>query len=1069
MFLPTKSHTKDIVEGQHKIRLGNRVPKDAVNLAYTHVPAINSRENVLVTDLSNTILENTRNTEPINIDMYPDQSLVLQADDEQIEVPTEDILMTNVFKDDVPLYYSHQLAYHHYDEQGPDEYGIYNREGIAIIDKNGQPITRPYQIQLIADPNHLNLYHVFIYTSFKDKESDSYQVVYNAVVVQPDGIRKTIAGYRETLNLNQAFDRTYNIGDIIELINKKEIFPTYYQANGINPGYNKFYIPVPRIKDTREYQKFRYQVAAEVETKKDRFVFATPWRSNSVLNANFLNKMEESSYENGYKQITEKTAQEILDQYIPFEYKDDPYTTIRYFVKIDNPRVEEFLRTDGSSPLFVTTTVGDESNILSIPKDVKVIKSPVPLSSEITFRARPIMGRDDERAYVSFVIDNSESMGTNDPEKTLRLQMLEALLVSVRSYYSKNVMNGWCFNKRLFPIQEEFKVGDIALAEAYSKSVIDNDITAPVPAIDEAMNALDAVPDTDANPSFTILNRKFIVLISDGQFDSIQEIETKLQEAQTKNIRFAIICFNNVPILKELVKNYNAVCIDASSPRLMMELRYFFFNMAGLHDSIDLGITLPFTMDPQDNELLLETVRNGDFAFPAEVLESTHRYGLEAVLKDDPWMPELAIYFKEVATGIIEPSYNGADLITLDHLMKYSGYELYAHSEAWQFYYAPKFSVQYNDTQKIKVLQPRQIDGNSSWYPRIKNGRFERTTGENNQPVVYQYSIPEYYRQKFMPDMGFPYKKIRNEHPEVLNETTIRVTCTPLFVQFNGEDVTNVKVTVNGKPMRIKSWASFSGMIELDGAITRNDEIYVDYIYEEDSFEYRGYYNAEDDHFWALDLNPSKGHFSTIIDPLDGEIKEVPSFSLLNKIVYIYLKPSTKITLDEDGNELPSEVIATSTIFHTFEKIQDTRAVLLAEIRVRPNSNQSNIELIDTRVRGGGLKKEITKAIMQEFEAESVHYWDIGYWDGEPYPENAVVSIRLTRSVLKEYGGTFTRPEIEEKLEKYLGYGVLPIIEFIDDPDTLLQIPEDLVVDVVDVEDSTTSLEKPTFRLTLEG
>lgn len=1068
MFLPTKAHTKEIVDGQLKIRLGNRVPKDAVNLAYAHIPPVNSTENVLITDLSNTILENTRNAEPFNVYLYPDNSLTLQMDDGQIELPTEDVLITNVFKDGQPLYYSHKLSYYHYDEKGPDRYGIYRRDGITIVDVDGKPIDRPYQIQLIPDKNLFNLYHVMIYTSFQDKESDTYEVVYNAVKVAADGMTTTVAGYREPLNVKRAFKRVSDTMELLQLIEDSEIFPSYYQAHGSNPGYSKFYVPTPRIKDTREYQKFRYQIGLEIETQDDRFIYSTPWYSDSVLNPNYLNPEEEYMYENGYKKLTEDTAEQIMKRFVPYNYFEDVYVTLRYFVNIDNPRVEEFFRTDGSSPVYATTTVGDESNRLVIPANVKTIKSPVPISSKVNFRVRPLLASADDVAYVSFIVDNSESMGENDPEKTLRLQMMESLLYSVRDYYSKNFMNGYSFNHKIYPIREEFRVGEVDLVEEYAKSVIDNDVTNPVPAIEKAFEALKAIPDTTETYDRTFINRKIAILITDGQFRSIQEIEDKLIEARDNNIRLTIVCFDNYPALSNLCAEYNTLCVNAASSRLMLELRFFFFNLAGLFDTMDLGLEFPFTIDPNDNEFLLAEINKDSFTFEDRVLEEDHRYGVEAVLDDDPWIPEIAMYFEESTTKEIIGSYNGANVITLQNLFKFSGYRVMLHSEAWQYYYAQTYGIQYNDSRKIQLLPPREKADDFNWYVRVKNGRFDRQILDKADRPTYNYSIPEYYRQGFIKELGVPYRQVIQERPEVLNHKQIKVKFAPLYIDYNGEDITNVSVTVNGSPLRVKTWDGVEGILELDGSVTHNDEIFVDYQYEEDSFTYRGFYDQETKRFWQLDLNPSKGHYITVRDPLDGEVKDVPSFTLINKTIYMYLNPAAKMLLAANGEMRLSEIVNQSTLFHSFEKIRNTDAVLIGEVRVRPNSNQSNINLIDTRVRGGGLKKEITKEIMKEFEDESLFYWDIGHWDGQPFPENGVIVVRVTKSVLKEYGGDYTRAEIEERLDKYLGYGILPIIEFIDDPDSLLQVPEDLVVEVIDVDEPITEIEKPTFRLELE-
>jgi hypothetical protein len=1069
MFLPTKAHTKEIVDNQFKIRLGNRVPKDAVNLAYAHIPGINADENVLITDLSNTILENTRNSEAVDIYMYPDNSLVLQMGDDQLELPTEDVIVTNVFKDGVPLYYSHRLTYLYYDQKGPDEYGIYQRNGISIIDHNGQPVTRPYQVQLLKDPNHFNLYYVVIYTSFKDKESDTYEVVYNAIKVDQDGKTTTVAGRRETLNLKRAFQRVETVEEILTLIETNQVLPTYYQAHGSSPGYSKFYVPSPRIKDTREYQRFRYQIGVEIETANDRYIYTTPWYSNRVLNPNYLNPSELGDYENGYKRLTEKTAQAILLPYVPYEYMEDRYNTFRYFVNIDNPNVEEFFRTDGSSPVYATTTIEDEKNILTIPRNSKIIQLPVPIASEVKFRLRPLLASSSDVAYVSFIMDNSDSMNSNDPEKTLRLQMMESLIYSMKHYYSKHYINGFVFNQKVYDIRKDFKSAELDLVELYGGSILDNDVTNPTPAIARAFGELDKIAETETTYQTTFINHKMAVLITDGQFKTLKEVEDQLIAAKEKNIQLAIIVFNNHPALNQLCKEYNTLCIDAVSPRLMMELRYFFFNMAGLNNTIDLGVTIPFTIDPQDNEYMLYELTKDSFTIPPNILQEDHRWGVEALLDDEPWIPEISLYFKENATNIVIGTYNSANIVTLPNLFKFSGYKVYLHSEAWQFHYAPTYSVQFNDSRKIQVLPPRDKENHHNWYLRVKNGRFNRQILDDENKPTYSYSMPEYYRQGFIPELGLPYKQVKAERPVVLNESRFKVSCTPMRIDFDGDTVTNLTVTVNDKPLRVKSWSGFDGVIEVDGSITHNDEIYVDYQYEEDGFVYRGYYNEEDKTFWTLDLNPSRGHFITIKASIDGEIKDVPSFTLINKTIYIYMNPAAKMKQMATGEMKLTEQVRQATLFHTFEQIHSTDAVLLAEVRVRANSNQSNITFIDTRVRGGGLKKEITAAMMKEFEEESFMYWDIGHWDGEPYPENGVINIRLTRTVLKEYGGRFTRAEIESKLEKHLGYGIFPIIEFVDDPDSLVQIPEDLVVEVIDLDDQTTEIEKPTFRLTLEG
>ncbi len=1088
MFLPTKAHIKEIAENQKTIRLGNRVPKDAVNLAYSHVPALNSQENISITDLSNTILENTQNDRSEDLYMYPNNALLLQTDDGRYELGTEDALITNVFSDDgIPLYYSYQLAYRHYDNKGPDPYGIYHREGITLIDHKGRPVDRPYQIQLIPDHQHLNLYYVIIYTSFHDQESDHYRVLYNAIDIQEDGRMETIPGYREPLTLTRAFRRTEQIGELVDLVKKKEIFPIYYQANGEQTSYTKLYVPTPQIEDHRIYEKFRYQVGVEVTTPTDRLIFTTPWYSSEVINPIYLNPDELKNYTNGFKKVTDKTAEAIMRGFVPFKYFQDEKVILRYFANINNPRVTEILRVDGSSELFVTTHAEYPNNDLFIPKNARLNRIPLPRQNSIRFKIRPLRAAEEETLYMTFVVDTSASMGINDPEKVLRMKMMESLLYSARQYYKQNWVNGYFFNHLTREIREEFVVGNEDIIDLYKNhTMIDSDVTNPIPAIDQAVETIRKIDSTYITDQGSLeerewINRRVVVLITDGEFGDFEELDQRIESAKKENILITIITHHNYDIISPICIKHGVLCIDATSPRLAMELRYFFFHLAGLNESIQIGPIHSFSMTPDDNDLSLYHIDANTFPilkeytpdplvmYPKSTYETDPlRFGLEVEFDPYNQMPELSIYIKDKVANIIEPTINGSYIMTFDALRKDRQFQVFAHSEAYDYSFSPTYSIRYNDQRRIQILPPRESDAKKSWFVRVRNGRFDRSFKDREGQPTYMYAIPEYYRQSFLP-IGHPYRQIIGERPTVLNQSQLKLSHRPLYIHYNGKEVTNLSILVNGHPLRVKSWIASDGIIEIDGAVTVNDEIYVDYQYDEDSYTYRGYYDKETDRFWQLDLNPSSGHYITIRDPSDGEIKDVPSFVLINRTVYLYLRPCAKINRDARGNMRPPSELQAYSLFHTFEKVSDKNAVLLGEIRVRPNSNQGNIQLIDTRTRGGGLKETITHQKMKEYEMDSFYYWDIGHWDGEPFPENGVIAVRVSQHVLREHGGIFTKAEIENKLDKYLGYGILPIIEYVDDPESLLQVPENLVVEVIDIDEAgELIIKQPTFSLSLE-
>lgn len=714
MFNPTKAHTKEISQGQLKIRMGGRVPTNAVNLAYSYVTPLNPEENVQIADTSGFILENVASEKAVDILLWPDETYLLRNADGEPEVYSQTFLVTNIFSGTEPLYYSQRLKYRHYDKQGPDANGFYQGKSIVVTDSSGVKLNGEYKSQILLYPSgEANLYYIDVFTNFQTKPGEEYRVLYNAMT--PDGMK---TGFVEPLNAQPAFAR------------KKELEQ----------------VSVPGLEREAIYYK--------------------------AMSADF-----------GYSQV----------------------------------------------------------------------------------------------------------------------------------------------------------------------------------------------------------------------------------------------------------------------------------------------------------------------------------------------------YVSQRQVGLIKPTY----------------------------------AVRPLDNAQIRVLAPIAKDASENWFLRVKNGRFYRgVLNAQNLPEGYGYFVPEYYRQPFDEQYGLPYRKVSAEKPQIISERQIKVRYTPLFVVANRNTgiVENVTVNVNKIPMAVKSWDAYTGIIELDGNVRDNDDIKVDYFFQETTYEYRGFWDETNQRFWYLDLNPGKGHISTIYNADGDELQDVSSLALINKTIYLYLRPTGKMTnivdvvgermqLDVGGiytlqrealsvfrpkiylrfagtevkhvdDAIPGETswefveegylyqriqinspaapvgdayaidysyvsskynfvsgtFSGSTLFHSFEELDEPNAILLGKIQVRPNSSRDSVKLIDTRTRGGGLKETIGRQIINELMPEGASYWDIGYWDGEPYQENAVIIIKLPRYILKEFGGNLTKQEVEASVEKYLAYGVFYIIEYLEESIALLETPQHFVVEVKDIIiPDKTPLPVPQFTLITEG
>lgn len=234
--------------------------------------------------------------------------------------------------------------------------------------------------------------------------------------------------------------------------------------------------------------------------------------------------------------------------------------------------------------------------------------------------------------------------------------------------------------------------------------------------------------------------------------------------------------------------------------------------------------------------------------------------------------------------------------------------------------------------------------------------------------------------------------------------------------------------------LNIRDYDIQNGLIYLESNIDFKDELYVNYYYEEQYVEYRGYWDDFANRFIRLDLNPMDGHYCTLptterINNLDYTIyKEVPTAKLMNKEVYVYIVPHK----DSFGNHTEH------TIRHCFsnaewKSIQKTNpaALLLGTVYIREHAQVTDAVVLDARKRGGGIREDISDATIRDKSYASLSNWDIGAWDGKAYYRNGVLIIEIPKKILQSEGGQFAEKEVTDIVKKYIAYGIYYIVEFI--------------------------------------
>jgi hypothetical protein len=120
--------------------------------------------------------------------------------------------------------------------------------------------------------------------------------------------------------------------------------------------------------------------------------------------------------------------------------------------------------------------------------------------------------------------------------------------------------------------------------------------------------------------------------------------------------------------------------------------------------------------------------------------------------------------------------------------------------------------------------------------------------------------------------------------------------------------------------------------------------------------------------------------------------------------------------------------------------------ILLADVFAIQTLAPQSIDTTDIRIRGGGVRDEnINDSLKLQDQVQ--WYWDVGYWDGQPYPGMGAMLIELPRNILKEVGGDFSREQVQDITERHIGHGTYPLIKYYDRSTKIIDVePKDQAI-----------------------
>jgi hypothetical protein len=105
------------------------------------------------------------------------------------------------------------------------------------------------------------------------------------------------------------------------------------------------------------------------------------------------------------------------------------------------------------------------------------------------------------------------------------------------------------------------------------------------------------------------------------------------------------------------------------------------------------------------------------------------------------------------------------------------------------------------------------------------------------------------------------------------------------------------------------------------------------------------------------------------------------------------------------------------------------RFLVVAKYAVGSNKGLKDVQLVDTRVRGGGIKDDLIETFKGSYP-QVRWFYDIGHYDGTPFPGATATLVDLPASILESNGGILTKKQIDSIVKHHLSFGVYPVIRF---------------------------------------
>lgn len=352
---------------------------------------------------------------------------------------------------------------------------------------------------------------------------------------------------------------------------------------------------------------------------------------------------------------------------------------------------------------------------------------------------------------------------------------------------------------------------------------------------------------------------------------------------------------------------------------------------------------------------------------------------------------------------------------------------------------------------RIQAEKPPHRSSNDDWFISVTNGQFFTT--EFNGIDTVKYAIPEFTSQLFEP--FFPYKSSTREQLVRVSDTLFKTANGNLVidpgqdfhivVELLDEDGNLESSFSTATPgVGIRSVDQLNGFIDLFEKPKSGLTVHASYVYEEKRYQF-----TEVDFNPANNINVAQETIVLYVVPQTTPRERTLFFLRVDPLGKILFSSEAEFG-DDHGTTIAARMadplgfyynkatinqksfldlytVETSLTAPDPDYLANPGFLVVAELYVGEAISNRDINIVDIRRRGGGIRPLNRKLILEK-NFESIWNWDIGAWDGQPYPGTATCFVEVPCELLVGHGGTFEETEIRPIVQQHMAMGVYPII-----------------------------------------